>query len=147
MRVAVTGIKLTSSPQKELSIGNTVRRVLRVIREEASDAEEEVAHETSMDDINRTNSLLSTHTSMYNLLAATNKKASETLARAHSDLKGAVIEALNQMLDELENVYSSITLQALEHIHSKYVFVNTWARWYSNFATAKSSSPWASRAL
>ena len=81
MRVAVTGIKLTSSPQKELSIGNTVRRVLRVIREEASDAEEEVAHETSMDDINRTNSLLSTHTSMYNLLAATNKKASETLDR------------------------------------------------------------------
>jgi len=37
-------------------------------------------------------------------------------------LKGIIIEAINEIIDELETLYVSIAQQSREHIHSKFVF-------------------------
>eukprot|EP00160_Parvularia_atlantis_P005495 Unigene14735_Nuclearia_a/m.44308 Unigene14735_Nuclearia_a/g.44308 ORF Unigene14735_Nuclearia_a/g.44308 Unigene14735_Nuclearia_a/m.44308 type:complete len:368 (+) Unigene14735_Nuclearia_a:3-1106(+) len=113
------GRTLVEAAPLELSIGNSVRRVLKVVREEASSEEGGPAPSA---DINRAGMLpLSSQTSMYNVLALSPQTAA--LPKAHSDLKAAVVEAVNQMLDELETLYSSVSAQALEYIHTNEVIL------------------------
>ena len=38
-------------------------------------------------------------------------------------LRNSVIEAINELLDDIDNYHAQIAEQALEHIHQKYVMV------------------------
>ena len=38
-------------------------------------------------------------------------------------LRNSVIEAINELLDDIDNYHAQIAEQALEHIHQKYVIV------------------------
>ncbi|KTG07538.1 hypothetical protein cypCar_00003043 [Cyprinus carpio] len=79
------GRRMTAGQPSETTVGNMVRRVLKIIREEY---------------------------------------ASEDNFRQHfTHLKANVIEAINELLTELEGTTDNISMQALEHIHSNEVIM------------------------
>lgn len=77
-----------------------VRRVLHVIREEFGQR-----------DLQRSMSQLLEH-------RQTNKN--ENVDWAH--VKGILHETIREIMDELESLYKNVAAQALEYIHTKYVF-------------------------
>ncbi|CAK7309439.1 Translation initiation factor eIF-2B subunit beta [Vulpes lagopus] len=77
-----------------------VQRVLRIIREEYSDESDQ-------------------QESLHKLL--TSKGLSKDLSFHYAQLQSNIIEAMNELLVELEGTTENITAQALEHIHSNEV--------------------------
>ena len=89
----------------EFAIGNIVRRVLYITREEFAQLYRE--------GVTTTPSLLSS--SAYNLTDADYQKPLDS----SRDVKNAIMTSLSEMIDELTNLYRNISDQAIEHIHTK----------------------------
>ncbi|XP_005986624.1 translation initiation factor eIF-2B subunit beta [Latimeria chalumnae] len=102
------GHRMTAAQPSETTVGNMVLRVLKIIREEygrlRGRSEESVQQE-----------------SLHKLL--TSGELSEDFKTVFPPLKANVIEAINELLIELEGTTDNIAMQALEHIHSNEVIM------------------------
>uniref|UniRef100_A0A3B4AWV2 Translation initiation factor eIF2B subunit beta n=1 Tax=Periophthalmus magnuspinnatus TaxID=409849 RepID=A0A3B4AWV2_9GOBI len=103
------GRRMTAAQPSETTVGNMVRRVLKIIREEYARSRGS-SEETDQQE------------SLHKLL--TSGGLSEENFRQHfAPLKANVIEAINELLTELEGTTDNIAMQALEHIHSNEVIM------------------------
>ncbi|KAL4235693.1 Translation initiation factor eIF-2B subunit beta [Mactra antiquata] len=103
------GQKLMSAQPSESSIGNMVRRVLKIIREEYASGLKGKSEEGDPQE------------SLHKLLTAEGQIDDYT--RYVCDLKATVIEAVTEMKTELETSIDNIATQSLEHIHSNEVIM------------------------
>uniref|UniRef100_A0A3F2YPJ3 Translation initiation factor eIF2B subunit beta n=1 Tax=Takifugu rubripes TaxID=31033 RepID=A0A3F2YPJ3_TAKRU len=103
------GRRLIAAQPSETTVGNMIRRVLKIIREEyarSRGSSEEADQQESL----------------HKLL--TSGGLSEENFRQHfAALRANVIEAINELLTELEGTTDNIAMQALEHIHSNEVIM------------------------
>ncbi|GCB84795.1 hypothetical protein scyTo_0025390 [Scyliorhinus torazame] len=100
--IRTEGRRLMSAQPSETSVGNIIRRVMKIIREEYGwlrGCSEEMDQD-----------------SLHKLL--TSGSQSEDFSVSFPLLRTNVIEAINELLMELEGTMDSIAMQALEHIHS-----------------------------
>lgn len=114
--VRSVGQRLIEANPTELAVGNIVRRVLHVIREEFRDAE---ASSKSDDNSEFQSVPLTTSSSMYNLLSETGSDDKE-FTHASSNLRSDIIQEVRDIRIELDTIYENIKNQATNHIHSKY---------------------------
>ncbi|XP_072019569.1 translation initiation factor eIF2B subunit beta-like isoform X2 [Amphiura filiformis] len=109
-KVRQEGKRIVSAQPAESALGNMVRRVLKIIREEYAS----IVKGQNVDSADQQHSL----TKM--LLA---EGQIEDYSKPCTNLKGRVIEIINELLAELESSADSIASQALEHIHSNEVIM------------------------
>uniref|UniRef100_A0A8C8EYH7 Translation initiation factor eIF2B subunit beta n=1 Tax=Oncorhynchus tshawytscha TaxID=74940 RepID=A0A8C8EYH7_ONCTS len=103
------GRRMTAAQPSETTVGNMVLRVLKIIREEYARSRGS-SEETDQQE------------SLHKLL--TSGGLSEENFRQHFvHLKANVIEAINELLTELDGTTDNIAMQALEHIHSNEVIM------------------------
>ncbi|XP_062946683.1 translation initiation factor eIF2B subunit beta isoform X2 [Cynocephalus volans] len=102
------GRRMTAAQPSETTVGNMVRRVLKIIREEYGRL-----HGRS-DESDQQESL-------HKLL--TSGGLSEDFSFHYAQLQSNIIEAINELLVELEGTTENIAAQALEHIHSNEVIM------------------------
>uniref|UniRef100_A0A3Q3GUH7 Translation initiation factor eIF2B subunit beta n=1 Tax=Labrus bergylta TaxID=56723 RepID=A0A3Q3GUH7_9LABR len=103
------GRRMIAAQPSETTVGNMIRRVLKIIREEYARSRGS-SEETDQQE------------SLHKLL--TSGGLSEENFRQHfAALKANVIEAINELLTELEGTTDNIAMQALEHIHSNEVIM------------------------
>ncbi|EFJ41048.1 eukaryotic translation initiation factor 2B beta [Volvox carteri f. nagariensis] len=102
------GYKMQTARPVELAIGNMVRRVLHIIREEAKQEE--------FDDVKPTLTQPSTQEAMRNPVCK--ESWHRVLLSPHE-----VIESINELIDELDHIQGSITAQGVEHIHANEVIL------------------------
>lgn len=102
------GRRMTTAQPSETTVGNMVRRVLKLIREEYSRlrgcSEENDQQE-----------------SLHKLVTA--ERPDDDFNTSFPLLKANVIEVVNELLIELEGTTDNITTQAKEHIHSNEVIM------------------------
>uniref|UniRef100_A0A096NRB9 Translation initiation factor eIF2B subunit beta n=1 Tax=Papio anubis TaxID=9555 RepID=A0A096NRB9_PAPAN len=102
------GRRMTAAQPSETTVGNMVRRVLKIIREEYGRL-----HGRS-DESDQQESL-------HKLL--TSGGLNEDFSFHYAQLQSNTIEAINELLVELEGTTENIAAQALEHIHSNEVIM------------------------
>uniref|UniRef100_A0A3B4FLR9 Translation initiation factor eIF2B subunit beta n=1 Tax=Pundamilia nyererei TaxID=303518 RepID=A0A3B4FLR9_9CICH len=102
------GRRMTAAQPSETTVGNMIRRVLKIIREEyarfrgsSEEADQESLHK----------------------LLTSGGLSEENFRQPFALLKSNVIEAINELLIELEGTTDNIAMQALEHIHSNEVIM------------------------
>ncbi|XP_067848305.1 translation initiation factor eIF2B subunit beta-like, partial [Heptranchias perlo] len=105
--IRTEGSRVMAAQPSETSVGNVIRRVMKIIREEYSRF--------------RGHSEESDQDSLHKLL--TSGSQSEDFSLSFPPLKTNVIEAINELLTELEGTMDNIAMQALEHIHSNEVIM------------------------
>uniref|UniRef100_A0A8C7JC93 Translation initiation factor eIF2B subunit beta n=1 Tax=Oncorhynchus kisutch TaxID=8019 RepID=A0A8C7JC93_ONCKI len=103
------GRRMTAAQPSETTVGNMVRRVLKIIREEYARSRGS-SEETEQQE------------SLHKLLTA-GELSEETFREHFVHLKANVIEAINELLTELDGTTDNIAMQALEHIHSNEVIM------------------------
>lgn len=108
------GQRLVEANPTELAVGNIVRRVLHIIREEFREAESTASQKNQPD----FHPALTTSSSMYNLLGETGSTPNENV-QYPSSLRSNIIQEIREIKDELENIYDNIKNQASLQIHSK----------------------------
>ncbi|XP_023259247.1 translation initiation factor eIF-2B subunit beta [Seriola lalandi dorsalis] len=103
------GRRMTAAQPSETTVGNMIRRVLKIIREEYARSRGS-SEETDQQE------------SLHKLLT-TGGLSEENFRQHFAALKANVIEAINELLTELEGTTDNIAMQALEHIHSNEVIM------------------------
>lgn len=103
------GKKLVQAQPSENAVGNMVRRVLKITREE---------HASGIGQTEDLDVKESLHTQLLQ-----GEIDQTSLSKPVLNLKGSVIEMMNELLDELEGSASNIASQALDHIHSSEVIM------------------------
>ncbi|XP_027493589.1 translation initiation factor eIF-2B subunit beta isoform X2 [Chiroxiphia lanceolata] len=106
--IRTEGQRMTAAQPSETTVGNMVRRVLKVIREEYGRLHGRSEESDQQE-------------SLHKLL--TSGGLSEDFRTPYPSLRANVIEAINEMLIELEGTTDNIAMQALEHIHSNEVIM------------------------
>ncbi|NWW33224.1 EI2BB factor, partial [Panurus biarmicus] len=106
--IRTEGRRMTAAQPSETTVGNMVRRVLKVIREEYGRLHGRSEESDQQE-------------SLHKLL--TSGGLSEDFRTPYPSLRANVIEAINEMLIELEGTTDNIAMQALEHIHSNEVIM------------------------
>lgn len=107
--VKMEGQKMMAAQPSESAIGNMVRRVLKIIREEYASGLKGKSEEGDPQE------------SLHKLLTAEGQIDDFTMYVR--DLKATVIEALTELKTELETSGDNIATQSLEHIHSNEVIM------------------------
>lgn len=138
--VREVGQRLVSAQHKELAIGNILRRILRVIRDEA---EEEREWETTAAGDAEVESRTDTPKGGDNITSANNNntppqpapgphlspslhQASEEAPynfKATKDIRAELVDGIDEIIDELDQVDEQIAGYALEHIHSNEILL------------------------
>ncbi|KAK3586345.1 hypothetical protein CHS0354_038325 [Potamilus streckersoni] len=103
------GKKMMEAQPSETAIGNMVRRVLKIIREEYASALKGKSEEGDPQE------------SLHKLLLAEGQI--DDYSRHFGNLKVSVIEAITELKSELDTSADSIAAQSLEHIHSNEVIM------------------------
>ena len=114
----------------EHSVGNTVRKILHHIREEYNTASASNGQTTAKLDLSISNFILQGQ--MRKLAVAQKSEVTITLKEDDSNdpdsfaraLKPVLMEAIQDVLDELETVYDNISKSAKDHIHPEYVEIS-----------------------
>lgn len=132
------GDKLTSAQPIELAVGNVVRRVLRAVREEYSEYMRSSsltgASDTSLPPANaqipafmQSGSAEMAPASMYNLLYSDkhSRKDFNNLPELQHVLKPLYIQAVTELMDEVDSIYVNISNQSIDHIHSNEIIMIT----------------------
>lgn len=117
----------------EHTVGNTVRRVLHNIREEANSATKSSSAPTSRNVYTISKFVLQGQPRKQSV-GVPKSEATATLKEDDPDdpdsfargLKPVLMEAIQDVLDELETVYDNVSKNAKDHIHSEYVHVLGW---------------------
>ncbi|XP_055496274.1 translation initiation factor eIF-2B subunit beta [Leucoraja erinacea] len=99
--------RVIAAEPSETTVGNIIRRVMKIVREEYSRLRG-CGEEGDQD-------------SLHKLL--TSGGQSEDLSETLAPLRTNVIEAVNELLLELDGIQDNISVQALEHIHSNEVIM------------------------
>ncbi|GJJ71732.1 translation initiation factor eIF-2B subunit beta [Entomortierella parvispora] len=132
--VKSVGQRLNLANPTELAVGNIIRRVLHIIREEFREAAGHVdspkdgsSHQGGGHPHEGTNGLsefapLTTSSSMYNLLGETGSSSDDDV-QYPSSLRSNIIQEIREVKDELENIYDNIKNQASLHIHSNEIIM------------------------
>ncbi|XP_002740976.1 translation initiation factor eIF2B subunit beta-like [Saccoglossus kowalevskii] len=102
------GRRMMDAQPSEAIVGNMVRRVLKIVREEYASARGKGEENDPQD-------------SLHKLLMAEDKTDDFSLPSVN--LLVRIIEAINEFLSELEGSGHNIAIQALEHIHSNEVIM------------------------
>uniref|UniRef100_A0A8D0C2C7 Translation initiation factor eIF2B subunit beta n=1 Tax=Salvator merianae TaxID=96440 RepID=A0A8D0C2C7_SALMN len=102
------GRRMTAVQPSETTVGNMVRRVLKIIREEYGRLKGRSEESDQQE-------------SLHKLL--TSESLSEDFNTYYFPLRANIIEAINELLMELEGTTDNIAMQALEHIHSNEVIM------------------------
>ncbi|XP_070563859.1 translation initiation factor eIF2B subunit beta-like [Ptychodera flava] len=102
------GKRMIDAQPSEAIVGNMVRRVLKIIREEYASIRGKGADGDPQD-------------SLHKLLMAEGK--ADDFSTPSHNLKVTIIEAINEYLTELDSSADNIAGQALEHIHSNEVIM------------------------
>ncbi|KAH9325489.1 hypothetical protein KI387_005667 [Taxus chinensis] len=154
--VKSVGVQLIAANPVELAVGNIVRRVLHLIRDEDlalattvvgglnvvvdSDDEDDTQHENPSQLSAAANRSTLRAPSLHNLLesihgpavaSCTGSSGGDSEGKSKSvdknskswKLKHGVIEAINELLEDIDNCHSQIAEQALEHIHQNEVIL------------------------
>ena len=108
---------LVSAQPHELVIGNMVRRVLYIVREETR--EQAMAPEGGAA---QSSSATSSGRSLHRILEAP-PDAPDYSELPAKNLKAPILEVLNEVIEELSSVSAAIAEQAIEHIHSNEVIL------------------------
>ncbi|KAL5016275.1 hypothetical protein ScPMuIL_005864 [Solemya velum] len=103
------GLKMMRAQPSETSVGNMVRRVLKIIREEYASALKGNSEEGDPQE------------SLHKMLLSEGQI--DDYSQPVANLKAAVIEAIGEFNRELETSGDNIAAQALEHIHSNEVIM------------------------
>ncbi|ELT91105.1 hypothetical protein CAPTEDRAFT_162605, partial [Capitella teleta] len=106
------GKRLMEAQPTETAVGNMVRRVLKVIRDEYTREFREMKGKSLEGD---------QQDSLQRLLLS--EAEIDDYSSGFPNYKGSVIEAINELIVELENSAENIAAQALEHIHSNEVIM------------------------
>ncbi|NXU54947.1 EI2BB factor, partial [Turnix velox] len=106
--IRTEGRRMAAAQPSETTVGNMVRRVLKVIREEYGRLHGRSEESDQQE-------------SLHKLL--TSGGLSEDFSTPYPPLRANVIEAINELLLELESTTDNIAMQALEHIHSSEVIM------------------------
>lgn len=103
------GRRMTAAQPSESAVGNMVRRVLKIIREEYASALKGKSEEGDPQE------------SLHKLLTAEGQI--DDYSHHFPDLKATVIEAITELKTELETSALVIAQQSLEHIHSNEIIL------------------------
>lgn len=133
------GQRLISAQHKELAIGNILRRILRVIRDEAEeerewettaadDAEVESRTDTPRGDnitSANNNDTLSQPTTEPNLSPPLHQSSEEApyTSEVTKGIRAEIVDGIDEIIDELDQVDEQIAGYALEHIHSNEILL------------------------
>lgn len=96
---------MSSAIPSETAMGNVMRRVLKIVRDEAAGSSD--GKQNDPDDLHR--------------MLTAQRASSDDLTVAHPNLKGAIIESIHELMEEIEISGHNISIQSLEHIHSNEV--------------------------
>lgn len=132
---------IASATCAEHSVGNTVRRVLHNVREEYNSATKGSAASRNVYSIGkfvlqgqpRKQSGGAAKSDGRITLKENDPDDPDSFARA---LKPVLMEAIQDVLDELETVYDNVSKNAKDHVHSEYVN-QTWGLLGSNVNSAQ----------
>ena len=113
----------------EHSVGNTVRKVLHHIREEYHTATRGTAAASTLQSFSIAKFVLLGQPRQHTLAPKAEKESKGTLKENDPDdpdsfargLKPVLMEAIQDVLDELETVYDNVSKNAKDHIHSEQV--------------------------
>ncbi|RDX45494.1 eukaryotic translation initiation factor 2B beta subunit [Polyporus arcularius HHB13444] len=119
------GRRLVEAQPKEHTVGNTVRRILHNIREEASSATKVSAAAPARNVYTISKFVLQGQPRKHNA-GVPKSEATATLTEDDPNdpdsfargLKPVLMEAIQDVLDELETVYDNVSKNAKDHIHS-----------------------------
>ncbi|KAG2457661.1 EI2BB factor, partial [Polypterus senegalus] len=116
------GRRMTAAQPSETTVGNMVRRVLKIIREEyARYAFNRLRHVVPTR--SRGSSEEADQQESLHKLLTSGGQIDDNFREHFAPLKSNVIEAINELLTELEGTADNIAMQALEHIHSNEVIM------------------------
>eukprot|EP00158_Paraphelidium_tribonemae_P003571 Partr_v1_DN26234_c1_g1_i1_m48489 putative translation INITIATION FACTOR len=118
------GCRLVEAQPIELAVGNVVRRVLHLIREEYMVMLNEGTHGS----VENYKPPVATGSSLYDILGDRSvSKVDYTLLKQYdsgaSPLKPTFIQGINELMDEVDNLYVNVANQAIEHIHSNEIIM------------------------
>ncbi|KAK2158286.1 hypothetical protein LSH36_173g00055 [Paralvinella palmiformis] len=120
------GQRLMSAQPSETVVGNMVYRVLKIIRDECR-AIDETAEEQSQESIQKSSTAPGDDVSNKDILSLKKLLLAEgdvdISDKSISSLKAPIIDAVNELLVELDTSQENISAQALEHIHSNEVIM------------------------
>ncbi|KAL5533272.1 GCD7 [Sanghuangporus sanghuang] len=124
-RIKSIGHRLVEAQPKEFTVGNTVRKILHHIREEYNAAHEKLSKPATKPGFSISKFILmgqpkKQSTTQKSLAAQgkadfTESNDPESFAQG---LKPVLMEAIQDVLDELETVYDNVSKGAKDHIHS-----------------------------
>ncbi|KAF8937802.1 eukaryotic translation initiation factor 2B beta subunit [Dissophora ornata] len=117
--VKSVGQRLVQANPTELAVGNIIRRVLHVIREEFREAESTASNQNQSE---FHPAPLTTSSSMYNLLGEIGSTPDDNVQYS-SSLRSNIIQEIREIKDELENIYDNIKNQASLQIHSNEIIM------------------------
>ncbi|RHY33957.1 hypothetical protein DYB32_001247 [Aphanomyces invadans] len=103
--IRLLGRVLIKAIPQELAIGNVIRRVLFIIREEYLNAMKTLSSQTL------------SQPSLGTILTPGTEADYTTPIK---ELKQSIMEGVSELVDEIENLHVSIAEQAMEYIHAKY---------------------------
>ncbi|KAF7970213.1 hypothetical protein HWV62_8451 [Athelia sp. TMB] len=119
------GKRLVEAQPKEYAVGNTVRKVLHHIREEYQTATKGFASGPTRNAFSISKFVLLGQPRKQAILAKPNEEKSTIKENDPDDpdsfargLKPVLMEAIQDVLDELETVYDNVSKNARDHIHS-----------------------------
>ena len=122
------GVAMVAAQPHELVIGNMVRRVLAIVREETQDGGKPrsvaATDGTSDADVGGASSGLGGAGSGPSLMKLLDAPDAPDYSRQQvKALKGPIIEGIAEVIDELSSVSTHIAEQAIEHIHANEVIL------------------------
>lgn len=115
------GGAIVAAAPHELTIGNMVRRVLRIVREETADDGVSAPAPERPDASGSAAGAAGSGPSLMKLLDAPDTM--DYNRQLVKNLKSPILEAINELIDELSHVSSHIAEQAIEHIHANEVIL------------------------
>eukprot|EP01118_Nematostelium_gracile_P016102 TRINITY_DN6594_c0_g1_i1.p1 TRINITY_DN6594_c0_g1~~TRINITY_DN6594_c0_g1_i1.p1 ORF type:complete len:344 (+),score=96.05 TRINITY_DN6594_c0_g1_i1:106-1137(+) len=104
------GRRLVAAQPLEFAIGNIVRRVLYITREEFSTFSNTTAVDTRQAQL------------MLSSLDDNDEDYQEPMENT-KEFKAAILASISELIDELQNIYRNISDQSIEHIHANEVIM------------------------
>ncbi|TID25472.1 hypothetical protein CANINC_002950 [Pichia inconspicua] len=110
------GLRLTEAQPREFAVGNIVRRVLAIIRDELSTLQS--SNEIATTSVSASMfQLLITHKEPENVINGSSK------SNEKSDLRSVIIQGIRDLMDEIQSVHENIELMTVDLIHDNEILL------------------------
>lgn len=125
-------VRLIKAQPVEFAVGNILRRVLHLIREEYKNINRNISDTTSnttkvittsMDSNNEALKNNLSYSTMFNLISSKTSNPPIDYNKQCLQLKQLVIQGINEIIEELESVNDTLTQQSLDHIHTNEIIM------------------------